>query len=238
MVYMDTIKISVIVPVYNAEKYLNRATDSILKQDSVAELILVDDGSTDSSSDICDFYAKSDERVVVIHKENGGLSTARNAGLKVATGTHISFVDADDFVDLGTYQEIKKVIFQYNPDCIDFGWKYIGDLGDVSYNHHNLQKERIIEKKIIFNDIIPPLLNLKQDKDSFIADFVWNKIYKREILCNQNVWFDESRRTWEDRVFVVDYLRYCSSYYSINKFFYNYVSVPNSLSRVYDPDFF
>lgn len=96
---MDTQKISVIVPVYNVEKYLSRCIDSIISQTfSDFELILVDDGSTDSSGKICDEYGKKDGRVKVIHKRNGGLSSARNCGLENAKGNYICFVDSDDWI--------------------------------------------------------------------------------------------------------------------------------------------
>lgn len=235
----DNIKISVIIPIYNAEKYLSKAIESVLNQtEKNIECILVDDGSTDSSGDICDQYAKQDERIHVIHKENGGLSTARNAGIKVATGTHISFIDADDYLDLETYEMISTVIEEQNPDCIDFGWKYISDTGEVSYNLNKLEKEGLLSLEIIQNKILPPLLNLVKDDNNFIYDFAVNKIYKKDILFEKNILFDETRRTWEDRVFVVEYLKYCNNFYSMNQCYYNYVSVPNSLSRRYDLNFF
>ena len=92
-------KISVIIPIYNVEKYLKRCIESIIKQTySNLEIILVDDGSPDGCAKICDEYKNKDERIVVIHKKNGGLSDARNAGLKVATGEIISYIDSDDYV--------------------------------------------------------------------------------------------------------------------------------------------
>lgn len=103
--------ISVIVPIYNVEKYLHRCVDSILNQTyKNLEIILVDDGSTDSSPQICDEYAQKDKRVVVIHKQNGGLSSARNAGLDVAKGNYIGFVDSDDFIATDMYESLINVI--------------------------------------------------------------------------------------------------------------------------------
>lgn len=233
------VKISVIVPIYNAENFLERAVDSLIKQNnSCLEVILVDDGSVDKSGKICDEYAEKYEYIKVVHKINGGLSTARNAGLKAATGTHISFLDADDFVDENTYEKIIGVIEKCNPDCMDFGWKYINDEREVTYNLHGLKKNVVLDKDIIRRKIIPPLINVIEEKDYFIYDFAYNKIYKKQIIDKYNICFDNNRRTWEDRIFVVEYLKYCSSFYSIDECFYNYVSVPNSLSRKYDMDFF
>ena len=92
--------ISIIVPVYNAEKYLNRCIDSILKQTFTdLEIILVDDGSTDDSLKICEEYQKQDDRIIVIHKDNGGSTSARKAGVRIAKGAYIAFVDSDDWID-------------------------------------------------------------------------------------------------------------------------------------------
>ena len=107
--------ISVIVPVYNVEKYLNKCVDSIVNQTyKNLEIILVDDGSPDNCPKICDEYAKKDNRIKVIHKENGGLSDARNKGIEVATGKYIGFVDSDDWIDLNMYEELYKVIKEFN----------------------------------------------------------------------------------------------------------------------------
>lgn len=236
---MKEIMVSVIVPIYNAEKYLSKCIESILNQSMrEIELILVDDGSKDQSGEICDKYAKKDHRVRVIHKENGGLSTARNTGIMAATGSHLSFVDADDYLDLDAYEEISKVIQLEDPDCIDFGWKYISESGEISFNLNKLEKEKLLTLKIIQDKILPPLLNLVDDKENFIFDFAVNKIYKKNIISKYQILFDEKRRTWEDRIFVVEYLKYCHNFYSMNRCYYNYVSVPNSLSRRYDPQFF
>ena len=93
--------ISVIVPIYNVEKYLDKCVDSIINQTyKNLEIILVDDGSPDNCPQMCDDYAKKDSRIRVVHKENGGLSDARNAGMKVATGEYVSFIDSDDYISL------------------------------------------------------------------------------------------------------------------------------------------
>jgi hypothetical protein len=102
-------KVSVIVPVYNVEKYLKQCLDSIVDQTlEDLEIVLVDDGSVDSSGTICDEYAKKDTRIRVIHKENGGLSDARNAGLKYVTSPYVGFIDSDDYIDLDFYCGLLK----------------------------------------------------------------------------------------------------------------------------------
>lgn len=101
--------ISIIVPVYNVEKYLSRCVDSILQQTyKNIEVVLVDDGSTDNSGNICDLYGQKDDRIVVVHKKNGGLSSARNAGLDIAKGDYIGFIDSDDFISANMYELLVK----------------------------------------------------------------------------------------------------------------------------------
>ena len=125
-------KISVIVPVYNVERYLKRCIESIINQTyKDLEIILVDDGSTDSSGNICDEYKKIDKRISVIHKKNGGLSDARNEGLKVVTGTYIAFVDSDDFLDLDMYEYMQKNIEKENADIVICGTKIDYDNGKI-----------------------------------------------------------------------------------------------------------
>lgn len=236
---MKNTLISVIVPIFNAEKYLSRCVQSILDQTyKNIEIILVDDGSIDSSGKICDEFANVDNRIEVIHKCNGGVASARNYGIKIAKGEYITFVDADDFLDSDTYEKVNEVIQSDKPDCIDFGWKYINNDDEVTYNLHLLPKNQIMDETVIKENILPPLLNLKKDEKQFIFDFSVNKIYRRSIIDNNNICFDENRKTWEDRVFLIKYIKYCKSFYSMDKCFYNYVSVPNSLSRRYDLQFF
>ena len=113
------LKISIIVPVYKVEKYLCQCIDSIIKQTySNLEILLIDDGSPDRCPKICDEYGCKDERVKVIHKKNGGLASARNAGLNIATGDLISFVDSDDWIDESMYQQMLEMKFEKNADIV------------------------------------------------------------------------------------------------------------------------
>lgn len=132
---MEKIKISVIVPIYNVEQYLSQCLDSIINQTYTnLEIILINDGSTDNSEKICNQYKLLDPRIIVIHKTNGGLSDARNTGIKIATGDYISFVDADDFIDKNMYTILFQKINTTNADII---W----------YNHYNYQMKFL---KVLF----------------------------------------------------------------------------------------
>ncbi len=231
--------ISVIIPVYNAEKFLPRAVESVLPQmDGRMELILVDDGSTDGSGALCDGYTKNHPNVTVIHRTNGGPSGARNAGIQACRGKYFSFLDSDDYVDADTYARIMEVLTEKEPDMLDFGIKYIGVTGDVTDNHHKLEKDVLHPRQTIEQVILPPLLNLRKDENHFVYDFPVNKIYRTDIVKTNGVAFDETRRTWEDRPFIIDYLRHCRNYYSMAPCFYNYIYTPGSLSQRYTTDYF
>ncbi|MFZ3577233.1 glycosyltransferase family 2 protein, partial [Virgibacillus sp. DJP39] len=132
-------KLSIIVPVYKVEQYLAKCIDSILNQTyKDFELILVNDGSPDNCSDICDSYMKKDNRIKVIHKANGGLSSARNAGIQIARGEYIGFVDSDDFIHRRMYEVLYKNAFKYLSDIV------VCDYSQVQ------EGEKYIEKEINF----------------------------------------------------------------------------------------
>lgn len=173
-------KISVIVPVYNVEKYLSQCLDSIIHQTyKNLEIILVDDGSTDSSGLICDNYSQKDKRIKIIHKCQGGLSDARNAGLKIATGEYISFIDSDDFIDKNMYSILINNTQKYNSDIVWFNY----------YNYYS--KKHFINSSIIKNNDLYDLSS--SDKIKFAKNLfyqykmdahVWAKPYKRSIFNN------------------------------------------------------
>ena len=144
-------KISIIVPVYQAEKYISKCIESIVNQTyKNLEIILVDDGSTDRSGEICDEYGKKDNRIVVVHNKNKGVSVARNCGLDIATGDYITFVDSDDYIDLQMYSEMMKVVEKYSCDvvmcdCIkEFekkSEKYTHEIREGFYDEEQLNQE-------------------------------------------------------------------------------------------------
>lgn len=172
----EKIRLSVIVPVYNVEKYLRECIDSILTQDiDEMEVILVDDRSTDRSGGICDEYAEKDNRVTVIHKENGGCSAARNAGLDIAQGEYITFVDSDDYLLPDTYRlNVEYMEKHHEVDCLQFPTVY-----DERIIFTRKYKRENKARTFVGNEIF---LNWWSGKT--INHFVWNKIYKREMWEN------------------------------------------------------
>ena len=178
--------ISIIVPVYNVEKYVSICINSLIDQSyRNLEIIIVDDGSTDNSGKICDSIAQIDKRIEVIHKKNGGQSEARNFGLEKATGKYIAFVDSDDYVDKYFVENLYELIKKYNVDIAMC--KYKDTLTD---NDTIVEKEKY--ENIIFNQnqAIKELLLFGN-----VDNYIWNKLYKREIFKNMRF---EVGKTMED----------------------------------------
>lgn len=167
-------KISVIIPCYNTEKYLGKCIDSILNQTyKNIEIILVDDGSIDNTGIICDDYALKDKRVRVIHKENGGASSARNTGINIATGDYLAFADSDDWMVNRTYEYLLYLILKYNADCAvgrtDGAYE---ENGRYYYKKTNRWPDTVIDS----NGAIKGLLQF--------GCGVVNKLIKRELFCD------------------------------------------------------
>lgn len=166
--------ISIIVPIYNVEKYLNKCIDSIINQTyKNIEIILINDGSEDNSGKICDKYAKEDSRIKVIHKKNGGLSDARNVGIDASQGDYIAFIDSDDWVDLYMIERLYNLIIQHKADIVQ------GDYIEV-YDEDNILKN-ITKEEINFynsNQMLEYLYGEKYVK----TVVVWNKLYKKELF--------------------------------------------------------
>ena len=218
--------VSVIVPVYKVEKVLSYCIDSILKQDfSDFELILIDDGSPDRSGLICDQYAKKDSRIKVIHKDNGGVSRARNSGIDIAEGKYICFIDSDDYIDknyLSFLIEAKKCNEEY--DNIWCGFQTVdGYKADT----------KILQKVIYTNN---EKITLSSVKEIMTLHEKWLdagpccKLYNKKIIVENNLYFLEDLSIGEDLIFNFNYLSYTNGKILVlNKTLYNYMVV-NDLS--------
>lgn len=213
------IKVSIIVPVYNSEKYIGECIDSIVKQSyENIELVLVDDGSRDSSGLICDKYALIDERIKVIHNTNHGVSHARNCGIEIASGEYLCFIDSDDYVDLDF---IYKLVIPTKDKQYDF----------VVCRHFSVNKGKIREN---ICDLKICSENIKQDYwllTSFVGGPVM-KLYKSSIIEQYNLRFNEALSYSEDRVFNSIFYTYVKKYFFVNEALYYTVNRnPNSLSK-------
>lgn len=173
--------ISVIVPVYNVADYLPQAIESILNQDyEKLEVILIDDGSKDDSGAICDRYAAQDARVRVIHQKNGGAAAAKNAGLRIATGAYLSFVDSDDFLEPNVYGYMVNLLKQEQADMVQFAFRNV---------YRNRAEEFILHPGRTEVDTADYLKRFPSD---WTCALLWNKLYRRALF--DGVFFEEGHR--------------------------------------------
>ena len=210
--------ISVIVPIYKVEKYLRRCIDSILNQTyENLEVILVDDGSPDNCPSICDDYAKKDSRVVVLHKENGGLSDARNAGMEIAQGEYISFVDSDDYISKEMLFDLYDNLIKSQSEISSCGVKWVKEDG-------SLLNTDVVDEDKIFNteEAMWQLLNSR-----CIKAHVWNKLYKKEIA--KSVLFEKGKYH-EDIQWAYQIIAKTKKVSVINSAYYYYVQRANSIT--------
>ncbi|MDU6472960.1 glycosyltransferase family 2 protein [Intestinibacter bartlettii] len=228
-------KVSIVVPIYNVEKYLEQCLDSIINQTlKDIEIILVDDGSPDNCPQMCDDYAKKDSRIKVVHKKNGGLSSARNAGIEVAIGDYIGFIDSDDYIELDMYEKMYNIARESNVDFVMSDYYRVSDEGKIKATLD--MNEGIYDKKKIKKDIFPTLI-MGDDINYGRLLSVWNCLYKRELLYQNNLMFDEEVKYSEDNLFssIIGY-KANSFYYMKGSYLYNYRYNPNSISKTYKPD--
>jgi glycosyltransferase involved in cell wall biosynthesis len=222
-------EISIIVPVYNVESYLARCLDSILTQSfSDFELILVDDGSTDGSGEICDSYAGGDERIIVIHRENGGVSAARNTGIRAAGGKYITFCDSDDYWKKEWLDTLHSAVSSSGADLVNAGYSIIDEngsfLGEVGYKKQMFQIDTPARK----TEFITAML--------MKGGFGWEactKLFSRSIIDDHQIFFCETCENFaEDLGFVLEYLLYCRSIISCEGNYYCYVQRETSMMHI------
>lgn len=233
--------ISVIVPVYNVEAYLERCMLSLINQTckKIIEIVLVDDGSTDSSGEMCDQYEKQYENVKVIHKENGGLASARNEGLKCAEGEYIAFVDSDDWIEKEAYKVLFEKCQECYPDIITYGYQKIKN-NQILLKEHAYFPEGIYEKEEIQSLILPDSIARKKAFDQVNLPVQLSAcmcIYKLDFLKENNLQFESERVVLsEDWLFNIGCLCRANSIIVIHNIFYNYDTREDSLSMSYKTD--
>lgn len=209
--------ISIIVPVYKVEKYLRRCIQSIICQTySNIEIILVDDGSPDRCGEICDEYAEMDNRIKVIHKDNGGQATARNAGLDIAKGEYISFVDSDDYISENMIQTLYNRIVKDSSDMAVCGYTYV-DENDSTHKYEKRNSSVPICDEIIDSKRFFEYLTRKKYSCYVVP---WNKLYRRELFDNLRY---KSVRIYEDEYIIHHIVGRCNVISCINTPLYMYV---------------
>lgn len=213
--------VSIIVPVYNAENYLNRCIDSILNQEYTDfELLLADDGSSDSSGAICDTYAASDDRIRVIHKPNTGVSDTRNAAIRQARGTYLQFLDSDDWITPDATKLFVRAATEHNCDLViaDF-YRVVGERvshkGDIE-DDGVLTREEFAE-------------HMMENPADFYYGVLWNKLYRRDIIEKYGLQMDVSVSWCEDFLFNLEYILHANIFYALQAPIYYYVKTKGSL---------
>lgn len=214
-------KISVIIPIYNTAKYLRKCIESVINQtyDNL-EIILVDDGSTDGSSTIVDEYGAKDSRIIAIHKENGGVSAARNDGLKKATGEYIGFVDGDDWIEPDMYQRMQETLGIQAADMIICG--YFKDTDEKSV--------RVTNEEPVMNAFdAEQLLRYVFYRDSYraVAAYPWNKLFRKDLI--QQSFFDSAYRIGEDVLWFTEVMLEAKQALYIERPLYHYIQRDTSL---------
>lgn len=213
--------VTVIIPAYNTEKYISKCLDSILVQSyQELEIIILDDGSEDETNKICQKYAEIDKRIIFISKENTGVSDTRNVGIHNAKGKYIIFVDSDDYVDPNYVEVLVKEVENENIQmaCVE----YFCVKGKIENVHESMLLKD--EKKIIRGT---DAINLLHEKKAF-QGYLWNKIFEKNIIINENILFDSKIKIWEDMLFCLKYLTKIEKVAYINKPVYYYVQRENS----------
>lgn len=210
--------ISVIIPVYNVEKYLRQCIESVIDQSyHNLEIILIDDGSTDESGKLCNIYAKTDNRIKVIHPENCGVSGARNTGLQYATGEYIAFVDSDDIIEK---QMLEKCIYEMQEEQLDFVYFNIVCKAEHGEPYPDMPVKQGTTE----------ICSMEQRMQVILDDFlgykmkfsVWNKLYRRNFLVNHHIRFDEGIWIAEDLAFNLKCLMYANKIKGIPDVLYQY----------------
>lgn len=214
-------KISIIVPVYNVERYLERCIESLLQQTyKELEIILVDDGSPDNCPAICDFYAQKDVRIRVIHKKNGGLSDARNAGTRCATGAYIGFIDSDDFVEPDMFEKLYKAIKKENADIAVCGFERVDTGGEkLGIDLESPIKAETVSASEFMKKIVKG--------NGWYYTVAWNKLYSRKVA--EAVMFPVGK-IHEDEYTIHLFVNQCNRITVIDEICYHYTMNPKSIT--------
>lgn len=214
--------VSIIVPIYNAEKHLARCIDSILNQEYTDfELLLVNDGSTDSCGSICDSYAEQDSRIRVIHKENTGVSDSRNQAIDLARGTYLQFLDSDDWITPDATKLFVRAAEEHGCDLViaDF-YRVVGE--------RLSQKGDIEEDSVMTREEFAS--HMMENPADFYYGVLWNKLYRREIVEKYRLRMDVTISWCEDFMFNLEYIRHGEAFYALHAPIYYYVKTKGSLA--------
>lgn len=228
-------EISVIVPIYNIKEFLPQCIESILRQTYVdIEIILVDDGSDDGCSDICEEYKQKDSRIIVIHKENGGLVSARKAGLRAASCPYIAYVDGDDWIEPDMYERMHHKLVDQNVDVVMCGrYEHVGKTHKEVY--HGIEEGRYGKQKLM-ETVYPWMISGDAFFEWGLFPGLWDKLFRRECLERFQFMVDERIAMGEDAACVYPCLLNVSSIYVMHECLYHYrQTVASMVKRITNP---
>ncbi|MCL1852015.1 MAG: glycosyltransferase [Peptococcaceae bacterium] len=222
--------LSIILPAYNAEQYLDRCVRSVLSQSCQDwELIIVDDGSTDATADICNGFASEDTRIQIVRQPNAGVSAARNAGMRIATGRYTAFLDADDTLDPEAYTEMLAAMAKHGADCCVCGYyklfpkgEPIAVLGEIPPGHYSA---KMAQKMVVL-----PLLADRLRAGALLGT-IWRYLFNTKTLADRGLSFTGAYL--EDEIFLIEYFSLPLNLASVDKPLYTYYQNPNSVTRRY-----
>lgn len=236
-------KISIIVPVYNVEEYLEKCIESLIGQTYTnIEIIFIYNKSTDNSLQKLQQYQKKDSRILIIEKENEGVSIARNRGVNLSTGEYIMFVDSDDWIDLDNCEKALKTIEKEQADILM--WSYVRE-----FHNQSLKKEIFNEEKLVFSEedrrkihrrfigVLDEEMARPENADALCP--VWGKLYKRELIVNNHISFVDLQEigTYEDGLFNLEVFNFAKKVVYVNQFYYHYRKTNNaSITSKYKPN--
>ncbi|MCM1251267.1 MAG: glycosyltransferase [Clostridium sp.] len=220
---MQNKKVSLIIPVYNTENYLERCLESAVSQTyQNMEIICIDDGSTDNSGRIVDEFAKRDGRVLAIHQPNKGESNARNTGLRAAAGDYIGFMDCDDWIEPDMYESLVKALEKDNADMAIAG--FYREFEEPGKQRITVQNEKTVEPKSFDGQM---LLRYLYERDAYRTfAYIWDKLYKREVVYNGidgPIVFDESMKLGGDVLYLAQCALNTGRAVYVDKTFYHYL---------------
>lgn len=227
--------ISVVVPVYDAEKFLSRCIESVIDQSyRDIELILVNDGSADNSEMICNKYALADKRIKAISQKNSGPAAARNTGIRHATGEFVFFLDADDFIEKNAISLLVESYHQYQPDLVMANFSKLENNGRVIRQSVSFRpddkpfagKSKILSKA----DMVGYVRHFLKHPSNHLISYCWASLYKLSIIKNNGIFANEDMHLFEDFVFNLDYLKYTNEVVFVNESLYTYTMHNNHIS--------
>ena len=229
-------KVSIVIPVYNVEKYLRKCLESVSAQsDCVEEIILVNDGSTDGSIEICKEYAEKDKRFIIIDGENRGVEQATLAGVNATHGDYIGFVDGDDYIEPHMFQRLYSAITSCGTDMVMCGYDRVNESYEVLSRYSLHLPDNLVYKKhdgIFEFDLLPSLSG-----KSFMSYARWNKLFKREAIINNAFSKPHGLRIGEDTALIYSVVFSLSTICFVDEPLYHYVQRGNSIVHSFDSNY-